>query len=503
MRRVAIVSSLVLSLMASAVSAGGPAPVGNARNGLTTMKGLNLIVLQNLTVNGQETEGKVYVGGNFTGGGSYQVGIGNALQGEALSNRATLSVGGTLGTNINLQNRSNGGNGLLGGYGAVVAGSAGSIDLQDNGGTVRVGGALGAVHISPGAALDVGGSLGGSLDLAGNNIVRIGGAVGTVQGNASGSSISVTGDVATIQTNGSATIRVGGSVSNATLSNATLEIFGNLSGGSTGNNDLIRVGGSVSGINSSSGTTVYAHGTITGSNANGATFVQNYAYTAGNPAPTVPVAPTVGSLDAETAQISADVKALSVALGGLTIASNPSTLVWSGGLQTATFNAVDNGAGYAVFNVDQTIFGAQQIAYNFASATLPVIINVSNSNAAIHAGASANYTLAANFLGNARASNQQVIWNFTDAATLDLQRQFQGSVLAPGAALTANTIEGSVVAKIFNQTNEVHLGTYAQSISFIPDGVGSVPEPAVWMEMILGFAFAGAALRRRPVAALA
>ncbi len=497
MRALKITMTFMLAGCASAAFAA--LPVGNARNGLTTMKGLNLIVLQNLNINGQETEGKVYVGGNFTGGGSYQVGFGNSSQGEALSSRPTLSVGGNLTANINLQNRSNGGNGLIGSYGAVVGGSAQSITVQDNGAVVRVGGALGAVALTQGTSLDVGGSLGGNLDLNTGNTVRIGGSVATVQGNASGTTVGIRGSVGTVQTNGG-TIRVGAGVTNANLSsNTTLEIVGNLSGGNLGNNNLIKVTGNASNVNGSNGTTLYAGGTISG-NANGATFV---AGNAGNPAPTIPDAPVVASLAAETAQIQADVRALSTALGGLAIASNPSTLVWSGGFQTATFNAVDNGAGYAVFNVDQTIFNAQQIAYNFASTTLPVIINVANSNGAIHAAQSGVYTLAANFLGNARANNQQVIWNFTDAATLDLQRQFQGSVLAPEAALSANTIEGSVVARMFNQTNEVHLGTYARSISFIPDTVGSVPEPAVWLQMLAGFTLAGLALRGRRIEELA
>ena len=499
MRLSSVVVAMLLAGGASAALA-APPPVGNARNGLTTMKGLNLIVLQNLTINGQETEGKVYVGGNFSGGGSYQVGIGNGSQGEAVSSRPTLSVGGNLTANINLQNRSNGGSGLLGSYGAVVVGTAQSFDMQDNSGSVRVGGALGSVHISQGSALDVGGSLGSNLDLNGGNTVRIGGAVGTIQGNGNGSTVSVSGSVGTIQPSGGATIRVGGNVSNATLSNSTLEIFGNLTGGSTGNNDTIRVGGNVSNINSSNGTTVYAHGTITGSNANGATFVPNYAFPAGT-APTVPAAPTVASLDDDTAQIKADVKALSAALGGLTIAANPSSITYGG--QGPTFHAVDGGNGYALFNVNEHIFDFNEFAYDFGSTTLPVIINVSSSNAAVHAAQSASYIMHANFVGNARANNQQVIWNFTDAANLDLQRQFQGSVLAPEAALTANVIEGSVVARLFNQTNEVHLGTYNGTIAFIPDYVGHVPEPAVWLEMLAGFALAGAALRSRRIERLA
>ncbi len=500
MRVTKILLVLALAGTATAALALSPPPVGNARNGLTTIKGLNVLVLKHMNVAGAETEGKVYVGGNLTGGNSTQIGFGNSQQGEAVSWRATLTVGGALSANINLSNGSNGGSGNLGSYGATVVGNAQGFDLHNTNAVVNVGGTLTALGLSNGSTVNVVGSIVNNIDFRDNNFVNVGGNVATAQGG-NNVHLNVTGNVATLQTGGGVA-RIGGSLGNVNVSNMTLDVVGSIGGGNFGSNDLVKVGGNVSNVNATNGTTVYAHGTITG-NANGGSFNQSYAFSGGNPAPTAPAAPVVSSVDVETAQIQADVRALSSALGGLTIASNPSTLVWSGGFQTATFNAVDNGAGFAVFNVDESIFNAQQIAYNLGSTTLPVIINIRNSNAAIHAAHSGVYTLAANFLGNARANNQQVIWNFTDAATLDLQRQFQGSVLAPEASLTANVIEGSVVARMFNQTNEVHLGTYARSVTFIPDYVGHVPEPAVWLEMLLGFGIAGLAFRSQKLEELA
>jgi hypothetical protein len=65
-------------------------------------------------------------------------------------------------------------------------------------------------------------------------------------------------------------------------------------------------------------------------------------------------------------------------------------------------------------------------------------------------------------------------------------------------------IEGSVVAKNFTLSNEVHLGTYGNNGgNSIPLLTGVIPEPANWALMISGFGIVGGVVRRRRSFALA
>ncbi|TPE62427.1 choice-of-anchor A family protein [Sandaracinobacter neustonicus] len=66
---------------------------GDASAGLQAMRELNLIVFGNVHANGQEVEGKSFIGGDLTGGGT-NWGIGNGSQGAAVSDWRTLTVNG-------------------------------------------------------------------------------------------------------------------------------------------------------------------------------------------------------------------------------------------------------------------------------------------------------------------------------------------------------------------------------------------------------------------------
>lgn len=371
---------------------------GNAANGLQAMRELNLIVLGDVS-GGDDVEGKTFVGGNFSGN-STPLGIGNGSQGLTPSARRTLTVGGNVTANININNGSNGGAGQV----ATVPG-------------VLVGGNLGSSNFNAsGSAVDVGGNFGGNLNLSNGQTVNVGG--------------SVTGSV-----NGS------------------------------NNTQTVNAGGSING------------------NANGAGFNPNLGIGWN-------AASTFQAVAAEKATLEADLKALSSALGGLSIVSNPSTI--NAGGQGPTFNAVDNGAGYALFNIAGSLLASNEIDFTGGS-TMPIIVNVS--------GASITWT--ANPVGGySGLRNQQIIWNFTEATNIAFQKLVHGSVLAPFATISNTTpIEGSVVAANFNQGGEVHLGTYKLGGDFLNTPGGSVvPEPATWAMMIMGFGLVGAAMRRRALA---
>lgn len=112
--------------------------------GLQAMRELNLVVFDTLTTNGQEVEGRTFVGqlaaANFT-----NFGIGNASQGAAASSFDVLSVVGNASGAFRLKaGYQNGANGIVG-TAASVGGNVHSVDFNTTGGvhgTLLAGGNL-------------------------------------------------------------------------------------------------------------------------------------------------------------------------------------------------------------------------------------------------------------------------------------------------------------------------------------------------------------------------
>ncbi|PZU47759.1 MAG: PEP-CTERM sorting domain-containing protein [Sphingomonas sp.] len=367
---------------------------GDAAAGLQAMRELNLIVFQNVHANGQEVEGKSFIGGNLTGNGT-NWGIGNSSQGAAASDWRTLTVNGHSSNSGQINNGSNGGNGSVAtNAGALIGGDSSSFSFN-----------------APGAAFDVGGNLSGNSNV--------------------------------------------------------------------GSGQTFNIGGNASGVNGTGGATVKAGGTISG-NQNGATFVSGLG-TGWNSGSTSAVT------SAAATKLEDDLKALSGALYGLNLSSNPSTITYGG--QGPIFNAVADGNDYALFNI--AIDAAwNEINFN-VTGNVPIIVNVAGTN----------IVWDTNAVGGFNSSlNQSIIWNFYEATSIDFQRMVHGSILAPFADIRNNTaLEGTVVAKSFEMNGEVHLGTFDGEIPF-----GEiVPEPATWAMMIAGFGLVGAAMRRRRAAVAA
>ncbi len=506
------------AVLLAGTSAG--AVTGNARNGLTAMQGLNVIALRNLNAGGGEIEGKAYVGGNFTGN-TVQVGFGNSQQGEKASSYATLTVGGALGNGVNLFDGPNGGSGTLGSFGAYVAGNAGGkIDLHNKAAAVNVGGNLDAIgfvggsNAAEGTTLNVVGKVNQNLDLGDYSKTTIGctgvgggTCVGTIQGGNAGANVKVKGNVSTLQFGPGGTAQIGGNLGNANLNNnQSVSVTGAIGNGNFGNGNTVKALGSIAG-NGSNGTSIYAGGAFNG-NANGASVHANYNFAAPGAvsAPTSPVAPVVGNVDAATAQLAADVHSLSTYFGGQTATNFASNVPGNTAQMTFAVTSTDASTA-AVFNLTAAQFNsAQQFQFNIANLLKPVIINVSGAS---------SYTWNATFasgngafaVSDLKQLNQSLIWNFVDATNIEVSREVHGSLLAPNATVhNGSNIEGSVVVNDFNLGAEVHLGTYARSVAVVPNtggNVGAVPEPAQWALFITGFGLVGVSARRRRSPAIA
>jgi len=150
---------------------------------------------------------------------------------------------------------------------------------------------------------------------------------------------------------------------------------------------------------------------------------------------------------------------------------------------SAHFNVGENlDNGLSVFSFSQASFFGnnkiQQYDLNFGS-EMPssIIFNVAGKN------------ISDAFLGNAVGSivsdlwRDKIIWNFFEAESIDLSKQFNGSLLAPLAHLGNRTpIEGTVVVKSFTQRGEVHLSSYSgQGLETFDTKKPSltIPEPSV------------------------
>ncbi len=252
-----------------------------------------------------------------------------------------------------------------------------------------------------------------------------------------------------------------------------LVVGGNLSTTSNlnfnyGSSDVVLVGGNLSGTgNVNPGPTFKVGGTVSGVNGSGITAGLGSF-----------LASAVSTTRAAVTQVGDDVKALSTYLAGLTANA-------SGSLSGSTLT-LGAGAGYTVYSLTASDLNSlTQIDLAFGSASGPVVINVALDTA---------FNDFANFINSSSAYSSQVIWNFTGTADINLNKQFDGTILATGSKVSVlnNDVWGTVVAKsLYQPKGEIHVA------SFTGDLPPAVPEPASWALMIGGFALAGATLRRR------
>jgi choice-of-anchor A domain-containing protein len=162
--------------------------------------------------------------------------------------------------------------------------------------------------------------------------------------------------------------------------------------------------------------------------------------------------------------------------------SSGSSVSFSGG--KAIFNAVANSDGLAVFDltaIDTQVFGYGEFEFNWNGAST-VVFNVDETS----------LTLSSNFLaGSAAVAGTKAVWNFYNATSLTVDRQFGGVILAPNAVLTNHqNIEGTVLVKQLNQDAEIHSAYFSGNVS-------AVPEPQTYALMLAGLAGLGWLAKRR------
>jgi len=270
------------------------------------------------------------------------------------------------------------------------------------------------------------------------------------------------------------------------------DVGGDLTGeiGVNVSTSAIRVGGSFNNQNFNPGATRTATYGTTVSNLH----AQDAPYVVRDAGLADPQTGLAASIGARTAALTSDLTQLSAILASLT--ANAAFDTSDHNHIHATYDPTVATTGYAVIDVNASDLMGFSGGLNFnlpsnGSGPLPTIVNVIGSG---------DYNFALNV--NDASLDQNVIWNLVGAHSLTTQTEFFGSVLAPTATVyNANAINGSVVAQVFNQHGEVHLGTYAGGNGFLVTppggGTGAVPEPASWALMLFGFGLIGSSIRGR------
>lgn len=286
-----------------------------------------------------------------------------------------------------------------------------------------------------------------------------------VGGNFTSNNMNILGNNTPASTYGTAALTVAG---NANLSGANI----NLAGG-------VDVGGNVSGNFNMNGNpkTVDYGGTSTA-------FANNTTFTDLGPSFTNTLVSQANDIKASLTGLSSNLAALANT-GGVTVGgdSNNQTInVTGSGLQVLNWSAADF----------QGQSNNQQLLVTLPSnATL--VINVAGSN----------LNFNRNF--NTFANDERVLFNFYEATSVNIGRQFSGSILGVFADITggnSGNIDGSVVGNnvVQNANGEIHNNYFQGDLSSIGSGSGGVvvaPEPSTWGMLILGFGLIGAVLRGR------
>lgn len=269
-------------------------------------------------------------------------------------------------------------------------------------------------------------------------------------------------------------LTVGGNLANARVNGLGEVVQGNMSNATVNAGESV-INGNVS--NSNLNGKAYVGGSALNSNFNGGKLTTKDALMQQN----------------ANAAVSTNFGAVLSGLSNtLALMNGTGSTVSFNGYGKATFNAVANASGMAVFDLssfDDVLFQSSEFAFNMNGAT-SVILNSDMSNVSI----------GANFLGGgAQLFGSSMIWNFFNATSITTNSQFGGSILATQALLTNNqNIEGGVFVKELHQNGELHLQSFTGNVDFPPQlfSASAVPEPASIALLLAGLGLIGFTRRK-------
>jgi choice-of-anchor A domain-containing protein len=346
-------------------------------------------------------------------------------------------------------------------------------------GSLYVGGIIAAGNaLSVNSSLMLNGSLGGSLVVGGiiqapiqlhSGNVLVGGIVNTSFNNSGGGNITVVDTVtgAITNTNGG-DITIGGQATgiinnvgggNITVSGSITNILNNQNGG-----DII-VGGDI----------VYAYNNEGGGTATVAGY-HNGGVSSPVSLPEVSLGINVQDIRTRFEILSTELSTLSS--NGIIEAGNLLTPDSSGGTTVTPPSGTETPSEILVFNVDGTFFNSD--APTFSNSEITTVVNV----------AGANFTIT-DFDFDDEFEN--VVFNFYEAVTLDIDSTFGASILAPFAD-TENTseIKGSLVTNNYINSGIVSPPVFEGDLTpWEPEPPVTVPVPAsAWLffSALLGMA---------------
>lgn len=445
----------------------------------------NAVIFGNFTST-SDVEGRTIIGGNMTGGASFNIAPGLAAPSSFagvtvygnqtgtgsynVNNGAGVSV---LGTNAGTWNLNGGGSAWVGGS------NSGNVTSAGPGASVSVGGGnTGQVNLNAGGSVFVGGSSTGQISVGGGtgNVAVIGTTTNTITlnnggsvyagGNTSGGNINVNGGTGSVSINASNAAQV------------TLN-----SGGTA------RIAGNTGNVNMNGGSLLHT-GSVNGSvNLNGGATRTQVA----DAGITTPTAPASGVPSDFAANVRAPLTTLSSELAALT--ANSQTTRNGNAL---TFNAAPDSGGQAVFAIDSSVFAPNSTVTIQLNDATSVIINV-NVDSCVSAICSLAMPSSMNFV-TPTGYAERVLWNFVNATGIAFANEFGGSVLAPFATVSnQNPINGTLVAANYNGNGELHSYPYSGGLTTGGSNISptAVPEPSSLVALSAGLAGLAWMRRRR------